>query len=206
MDFTFLDTFAGKFPLVSIQQIGLAVSASLGAGYGIYKFVWKPGSRLLKKLKEAHVKLMDSLPILENIAAEFKPNGGSSLRDAINRLESGVSEVVQKNRIIASEMKIACFETDKHGMCIWVSPKWQEFTGLASDKSLGNGWINAICPDDRDRVFDEWAHCLEQGRDFSLDYCVNPESPRPMRGYSYFIKDRKGNLIGMIGTLSEIPE
>lgn len=42
-------------------------------------------------------ELPEAIPVLLNIAEEFRPNGGLSLRDAVNRIEYAVS--VNSNRI-----------------------------------------------------------------------------------------------------------
>jgi PAS domain S-box-containing protein len=35
------------------------------------------------------------------------------------------------------------------GECSWVSPQWAAFTGLSEEESLGQGWSEAVHPDDR---------------------------------------------------------
>jgi hypothetical protein len=60
-----------------------AIAAALAVGAAALAFlkqVWK----FLRNLEKA----VDAFPVLIEIASEFKTNGGSSLRDAVNRIET----------------------------------------------------------------------------------------------------------------------
>src|SRR3954452_2807819 len=43
-------------------------------------------------------------------------------------------------------------------------------TGLASDEALGDGWIRALHPEDRDRIVSERRHLVEAGQPFKQEY------------------------------------
>lgn len=64
------------------------------------------------------------------ITAELRPNGGSSLRDSINRIEQCQKEIStrqlisdQRQRAILSDMNFGVLETDASGNCIWAN-RW----------------------------------------------------------------------------------
>jgi PAS domain S-box-containing protein len=50
------------------------------------------------------------------------------------------------------------------------SPEWRWITGQTEDEFLGDGWLDAIHPDDRDRVEAAWRERLRTGRIFD-DRC-----------------------------------
>src|SRR6202035_5936250 len=52
------------------------------------------------------------------------------------------------------------------------SPEWRWITGQTVEEYLGHGWLNAIHPDDRDRVDHAWQDCVQAGRVFDNRYRV----------------------------------
>ncbi|MGJ3263699.1 MAG: sensor histidine kinase [Salinarimonas sp.] len=50
------------------------------------------------------------------------------------------------------------------GELIWASPQWTATTGLSAEASLGLGWLEAVHPEDRERVRTAWAAAPEDGR------------------------------------------
>ncbi|MGP9819895.1 sensor histidine kinase [Salinarimonas sp. NSM] len=46
----------------------------------------------------------------------------------------------------------------------WASPQWIETTGLSAEASLGLGWLDAVHPDDRERVRAAWAAAAQSGK------------------------------------------
>lgn len=78
----------------------LGTAAALTALGVIWRKGIKPAVRFISRL--VHIadalievtphlrRLPDTLPVLTEIAMEFRPNGGASLRDSINRIEHTV--------------------------------------------------------------------------------------------------------------------
>src|SRR5215469_2981050 len=46
------------------------------------------------------------------------------------------------------------------------SPEWRWVTGQTEEEFLGNGWLNSIHPEDRERVERDWRESLRTGRIF----------------------------------------
>lgn len=49
--------------------------------------IWRKGILPLVRLARAVERIADATPVLIGIAEEFRPNGGSSLRDTVDRIE-----------------------------------------------------------------------------------------------------------------------
>jgi PAS domain S-box-containing protein len=47
---------------------------------------------------------------------------------------------------------------------------WEAFTGQSFEEYVGNGWLNAIHPDDRDHVRTEWMRRVHAGKAFEQEY------------------------------------
>lgn len=85
-------------------EIIIGISVVIGAIGVIWSKVLKPGARLIAQLEKTYPLLVrltnvfedgDHFSVLDEIAAQFKTNAGSSLKDALNRLEAMVAEAHQ---------------------------------------------------------------------------------------------------------------
>jgi PAS domain S-box-containing protein len=73
-------------------------------------------------------------------------------------------------RRLAGIAPVGLFETDVRGRYTYVNERWCEMTGLAPDEALGDGWIQALHPEDRDRIVSERRQLVEAGEPFKLEY------------------------------------
>lgn len=52
------------------------------------------------------------------------------------------------------------------------SPSWREFTGQSEEEWLGFGWLDAIHPDDRERVRSTWMDAVKRDDPMNIEYRV----------------------------------
>jgi PAS domain S-box-containing protein len=101
---------------------------------------------------------------------QFKPNGGSSLRDAIDRIERKL-HIIDARQISLFDLSLAgVYITDIKGHCTYVSPSWCELTGLIPVQAMGDGWVAGISDEDREHVFTLWHKSVERGAIFESKY------------------------------------
>lgn len=133
---------------------------------------------------------------------QFKPNGGSSLRDAIDRIEKNL-HVIDARQISLFDMSLAgVFITDEKGHCIYVSPSWCELTGLLPMQSMGDGWTAGVGEVDRERVFLEWHRATERAAIFESKYITNTGKRVVSRASAMYHPQTK-KAIGFIGKVWE---
>jgi two-component system sensor histidine kinase/response regulator len=75
-------------------------------------------------------------------------------------------------RQLCAAAPIGIYQTDSAGRCLYVNHRWTEISGLSAEKSLGDGWIEAIYPDDRKSFREDWATAVRSGVDFEREYRV----------------------------------
>jgi PAS domain S-box-containing protein len=94
------------------------------------------------------------------------------------------------------------------GRITYCNPYWYEYTGLSERKTLGDGWIDAIHPEDRERVAEGWRAATQEGRDYELElrlrgandeYCWFLARSRPAR-------DESGKIDAWLGIAVDIEE
>lgn len=130
-------------------------------------------------------------------AKEFKPNGGSSIRDSLNRLETSVAATRQTSLTLASVLGVAYFQTDTHGDYTYVSKEWQRMAEMFAEDALGSGWINGVDHSHRNRVLNEWKEAIHYRRSVKI-HC-QMASGATVHITATPIKSQSGILEGYVG-------
>ncbi len=106
-------------------------------------------------------------------------NGGTSMRDAMNRVTDIVKELakdtamsVAQNRALSEQSAIGMFQGDIEGAVIWSNEALRQLTGLRPEQIAGRGWIGGVDAADRRLVESDW-RCCQHGEPQSV-YCVVP--------------------------------
>lgn len=130
----------------------------------------RPGARMERKMSAAVTGLNEKL---DKVLAVVYPNGGSSLPDAMARLEVGQANIQNQLSILKSQVGLVrdqaglmTFSADVKGRNAYTSPLLLEKLGATSEEQVGFGWKNFIHFEDREKYFQEWLYAVEDERDF----------------------------------------
>ncbi len=124
------------------------------------------------------------------------------------RAEEALRASEQRFRTLTSHAPVGIFLTDRKGDCLWVNERWCEMAGLSLEEAKGEGWVRALHPDDRERVFAEWYAATRAAEPFSSEYRFQSPQGRVrwLQGNAVGLCDEAGNLSEYIGTLADITE
>lgn len=138
------------------------------------------------------------------IYKELTPNGGSSLRDAIDDIRQQQHVAAQRQRSLMSLMDTPMFESDAKGICVWTNRAYLRFFDVSSDQILGNGWVNVIYADDRDKVYASWQQAVNQQREFQMEYRVvcSEGIINKVVCETVCMRGVKGEMVGYVGSLA----
>ena len=98
----------------------------------------------------------DSQPLNTNVVGEFPSN---AQEDSERRFRALVEPWAQ-----------AYWEADSKGFVLADSPTWRALTGQNLDEWTGDGWLNAIHPDDRSHVESQWREAMAATRSINLEF------------------------------------
>lgn len=87
------------------------------------------------------------------------------LRNESNYLQRTLSQLSASEsqfRLIASALPQLVFRTHAEGTAEFFNDAWYEFTGMVPGSADEKGWINAIHPEDRDRIDSIWNETLHK--------------------------------------------
>src|SRR5256714_268205 len=94
------------------------------------------------------------------------------------------------------------------GRLVYCNPYWYDYTGLPKRATLGEGWISAIHPDDRERVAGTWQAAIQTGNDYEVELRLRDRRG----GYCWFLarsrpsRDESGNVSSWLGIAMDIEE
>ena len=191
-----------------LEIVGMAGGAAVGL-----RVVWTLLKKLRGKLKgmfgirdlKADLGLVAER--LDQIIFEFMPNGGSSMKDQLNRLESDMALANERQRARMLDTPEMIFETDADGHCVWVNRTYSKAVQRNFTELLGFGWVNGIAVGDRERVVSEWYKAVEENREFEIEFQFQDADGNafPVTCRSYKMRDwRTGKAVGFLGRCDKI--
>lgn len=181
-----------------VQRQYISLAAILGSGWAFWFKIGRPVMAWGFRTAEIVSKL-------DKLVAEVSPNGGSSMRDAINRIEANQVKTEERVRILLLDSSDGIWESDAQGMCIWANRTLLNIIDLELHEVVGNGWIAAIQEDQRNRVVLEWRHAVEDKREFRLDFPYQTRSGE-IRNVSCRASPmlKLGKVCGWIGVVKRV--
>ena len=101
---------------------------------------------------------------------------------------------------------VGIFRTDAEGKTTYVNPKWCEISALSFEDALDYGWLNAVHPEDREKLIDGWKKSVKSLSDSMIDYRFirNDGSIAWVMGKAVPESNLSGKITGYIGTIIDI--
>lgn len=205
--------------------LGLIVSAMsiIASTWALWKKIIKPAilkrKIIIENREENSKRMQDALLKLDRVLKEVLPNGGSSLRDSINRVEKNINKIESNindindkvdnledtHRIALNMQQIAFWITGKQGEITYASPSMCKLVKRVESEMLGNGWVSCISHEDTRRISEAWETSIEENRIFDEIYTfTSGESSIKVHGIAFHKKNNKGEYIGSYGTLTKL--
>ena len=79
----------------------------------------------------------------------FKSIGNTKQETQIKQAQEAFFSSERRYSTLAKIAPVGIFHTSATGDCLYVNEQWCEIAGISSQQALGNGWANAIHPEDR---------------------------------------------------------
>ena len=131
-------------------------------------------------------------------------------RDISDRKRSEREVIASQRRysILANASPVGIFQTDARGNCTYINERWSQITGLTLEEAQDDGWLKVIYPQDRARFLQEWNHAARQKIIFQSEYrfCNSWGEVNWVFGQAVAEYDEDGNLLGYIGSITDINE
>jgi len=109
---------------------------------------------------------------------------------------------------IINTIPTAAWTTRPDGYCDFINRVWLDYAGMTAEQAQGWGWAEAIHPDDRKRLVEEWQSCLASGTPVDTEARIR----RCDGSHRWFLiranplKDESGNILKWYGTNIDIED
>lgn len=90
--------------------------------------------------------------------------------DDLKRTEEALRENETRLRELLGDLALAVWETDAEGRVVTDSPSWRNVTGQRVEEWMGEGWLDALHPDDRPVVMREWKDAVARRGPIDIGY------------------------------------
>lgn len=171
-----------------------------------------PALWFLFKWARKHLNMManvhrETLEIARQINSELRPNGGMSLRDAIDRIElrQALHEQIQEG--MGNALMLPFWYSDVHGWCIMASVQLCRTLGVTEGEILGNNWVSLVHEEDRGIVKESWYFAVQERRNFQQVYrFIKPDgSIIKVRGNATpLLNPKTGDVMKYFGTITVV--
>jgi PAS domain S-box-containing protein len=113
----------------------------------------------------------------------------------------------QRYRLLADNVPNIVWINDLEGYVVYVNSRWSEYTGLAQEEALGQGWQRTIHPEDLPSIQAFWANLSsERPTSYEVEYRLKGA----VGGFRWFlargvaIRDDRGQPVQWFGTSTDI--
>jgi PAS domain S-box-containing protein len=151
------------------------------------------GPRELRKLAGGFDQMAESLQRRE---AEQK------------RVENSLRESEEMFRSLSASSPLGIFTTDLEGRWTYVNPRCRQLLEISLTKSVSEGWLQQIHPEDRSRVTEQWSSFIRSDGEFLFECQILRRGGAIGRIQVRVapIVSEGGNTTGRVGTVEDITE
>jgi PAS domain S-box-containing protein len=109
---------------------------------------------------------------------------------------------------IINTIPTTAWTTRRDGYCDFLNQGWLDYAGMTAEQAQGWGWTEAIHPEDRQKLVEEWQSCLASGVPIDAEARIR----RFDNSYRWFLiranplRDECGNILKWYGICTDIED
>jgi PAS domain S-box-containing protein len=158
----------------------------------------------------ANGTLFDAEASISHVEHDGRSYFAAIVRDVSEsrRAERALAHSEARFRNLAAGAPVGIFQTDADGRCVYVNERWCRIAGLSSVQAVGQGWLSAVHPAERSRVWRAWVEAVTQGRPFEQRYRFlhGDGSEVWVQGTAMANRHADGSVSDHIGTVIDITD
>jgi PAS domain S-box-containing protein len=154
-------------------------------------------------LNTAEIELLDE--VTGDISFALEVFDKEKLR---KRAEEELLKSQLRYQTLTESSPVGIFHTDANGYTTYVNPRWCQISGMSSEDALGNGWLNAVHPEDKEALVMGW-HEATKVQDLSVSEYrfIRPGGIIAwVLGQAVPERNINSEIIGYIGTITDITD
>jgi PAS domain S-box-containing protein len=165
---------------------------------GVWKHRTKDGTIIDVDIS-SHALVLNGQPVRSVLAHDVT---------AEMRAERALRESEAIFRGMAEAMPHIVWTARPDGARTYYNHRWYDYTGLAPEHTLGQGWQSMLHPEDREQVLGWWRHALESGRAAVVSYRLKRRDGvyRWHVGRAAPLANERGEIVMWVGTITDIDD
>lgn len=112
----------------------------------------------------------------------------------------------ERFRLLVDQAPFMLWSAGEDGSCTFFNQPWLEFRGRTMEQEVGNGWVEGVHPEDRQRCLETYRRAFDARQPFEMSYRLQQANGQYCwvrdRGAAQYGKD--GRFLGYIGSCIEI--
>ncbi|MEE1611912.1 PAS domain-containing protein [Microvirga sp. CF3016] len=127
---------------------------------------------------------------------------------ARRQAEADLRESEARFQAIANSIDQMVWSTRPDGYHDFFNQRWYDYTGVPQGSTDGSAWAGIFHPDDQERAWGTWRHCLATGEPYHIEYRLRHRSGqyRWVLGRAQPVRDEAGRITRWFGTCTDIQE
>ena len=171
------------------------ISTAGGIVSSICFFLWRKLVKPAINLMDDHQEIKKSIDIIKG---EVTPNGGGSMKDALNSLRKTCANIERSQKVLDQRSKAslhyhdkALLEVDRFGRISWFNQEFEILSEGCDSPNEGFDWVNIVDESEREEFVKELTSCLEMNRKIDIVVESINDDKFHFLGYPYRITDRE---------------
>ncbi len=126
----------------------------------------------------------------------------------LKRIEEALRESEQRFRTLTEALPQLVWTCRPDGDCDYLSRQWVEYTGVAEDEQLGDRWVEALHPDDRERTMACWRAALDGRAPYDIEHRIRAADGtyRWFQARGLPLRDELSRIVKWFGTCTDIDD
>ena len=124
------------------------------------------------------------------------------------KAEEEISDSEKRYHTLTEVSPVGIFRTDNTGYTTYVNSRWCEISGFTFSKAIGNGWLDAVHPDDKINLVNDWEKATSK-REISISEYrfIKPDGQIVwVMGQATMERNSENEVVGYVGTITDITE
>ncbi len=163
------------------------------------RYLWPDGSVVWVNNSVSLIKGSDNLNFLTAVSIDITE---------AKKMEARLIESENRFRNLCNTIPVIIWMADNTGNCTYLNKQWYDFTGQTPEIALGDGWLNAVHPADRETTTGAFFEAMPGEASFVMEFRIRDEPGN----YRWFLNsalpsyDEDGNLKGYLGSCTDITD
>lgn len=122
--------------------------------------------------------------------------------------EKRIAESEMRFKTLTRTAPVGIFETDANGSTTYVNETWLQYSGMRFEEAIGDGWLNAVHPEDREWLQKGWHSKTEMKSESVSEYRLIDKQgkQRWVNGRAVPVFKETGAVSGYIGVILDVTE